>query len=986
MAALTRGSARRVAGRLVVALTVVWLLTSAAAATVTVDGASDPDSRLELRTIVLPDGSERELYVLEGDPIVVVIDERQRLEGRRIEFDPHAREVRVIGPGVLEIDGERFEGSDLVIGLREERVSGRDVLIVTTDIDVWGDVATRLPGQVDALAGRFSPCARCDQEPWDYGFQAQRLRVYPGDRLVADDVTILIRDAPVVTVPLLVLPLADADRQPRLRIESGDAERRAEVELSWPYVAGRDGLGRFTVRYLAEVDPDAGGWFAERFLGGSVLASHLAWALEHRLYDERGTGELRIDYLPALPDLTSDAIDPAELRVRAGYRTDEIVGPPSVRLALERNDAVAPGRWEYDLGLMSEAEGVRARVDTRGFIDTDAETPRTIAPTFAVRGEPRQVFTRLRFEPLDPGRIVLGPVRLVAGHLDLGLFEDVSDPTNRRVAGQRFAQAGRARVEHTLQLEPLRPWAGAQFDARNAFDGRYYDSGERLVLWRTNLSLRQAFGRAGDVTLTFDRDVNEGETPFRFDGVTRRNRSEFGVRLRLAPDPFWSLDHRSGYVLLDTRRPEDEGWQPLDTGLRLFGNVPAFDLSLRHRYGPEEGTPHTLEANADLRARQQPAEFSFGVRHLQDFAPETEAGVTVSDTLTTVTWSAGVERALRLQAQTGYRPQPQPAADGSLRFWSPLDLRLELGALRAGDARPGLRTELRVDLDEGIFERLNLTARSALWDAELEATQRIDLQTGAVSDARVTLALPERFSVVLRGVTWLPPAWLGVEVEEEAVRPVVLTVRDTPAVERGRWEASVRTTFDPRLEDGEGGRRDTILDLRVELVREFLGPFDVSLQGFGEWRLRDDALDRTHLRRASLTLGVEAFERVGVQGSMSYVGTYSPAREELTRAELQLDRVTLSVRASDQLTLGAQVTDVWDFTRTRPEQSPWNLRPEVFVVWDRCCWALAAAYDTGTGDLRLVLTGPGASTGIEEILPTPFGLERRPLPPDEATP
>jgi len=98
---------------------------------------------------------------------------------------------------------------------------------------------------------------------------------------------------------------------------------------------------------------------------------------------------------------------------------------------------------------------------------------------------------------------------------------------------------------------------------------------------------------------------------------------------------------------------------------------------------------------------------------------------------------------------------------------------------------------------------------------------------------------------------------------------------------------------------------------------------------------------------------------------------------------LQLERVTLSVRATDQLTIGAQVSDVWDFTRTRADQSPWNVRPELFLVWDRCCWAFAAAYDTGSGTLRLVLTGPGAATGIEEILPTPFGIERRPLAAEE---
>ena len=960
------------------------LLSSAHAASVVVDGASDPDSRLEVRQVVLPDGSEAELYVLEGDPIVVTIDERMSLSGRLIEFDPAAREVRVIGPGSIEVDGERFEGNDLVIDLREERFSGRDVLIVTRDIDVWGDLATRLPGQVDTLQGLFSPCARCDQDPWDYGFKAERLRLFPGDRLVAEGVTVLVRGVAVMGLPILVLPLADPDRQPRLRIESGDARRRAEVKLSWPYVSGTDGLGHFSVRYLAQVDPESGGWLAERFLGGAVVDSHLAWELHHRLYDERGSGELRVDYLPSLPSLTSDEVDPAELGVRARYQTDTSLGTPSVRVSLERSDARVPGRWEYDLGLVGDGEGVRGRFDTRGFIDTDPEVNRALAPSNVPRGEPRRVFTRLRLDPLEPARLSVGPVRFVSGELDLGLFEDASDPTNRRAAARPFSQAGRARVAHVLQLEPLRPWSGLQLDARNSFDGRYYDTGERLVLWRTNLGARQAFGNAGELGVTFDRDVNEGETPFRFDSITRRNRTEIGVRLRLAPWRWASLDHRSGYVLLDTRRPEDEGWQPLDTSLRLLANVPAVDVTLRHRYGPEEGTPHTLEGALVVRARSAPAELSFSLRHLEDLAPETEDDVSVSETSTSASWSVSVERVALLNLQTSYRPLPQPAQDGTRRHWSPLDVRLELGSLRERDTRPGLRAELRFDLNEGEAERLSVNARTRLWGAELEATQRIDLPEGRVSDARITLSLPERFSVVLRGVTWLPPVWVGAEPPEETARQVALSLRDTRADGPARWEFGVRTTFDPQLLAGEGGRRDTFLDLRVELLRERLGPLDMTLAGFAEWRLEDDALDRTHLRRASLTLGVDAFERVGLQGSMSYVGTYSSVQEQLTRAELQLDRVTLSVRASDQLTVGAQLSDVWDFTRTRADQSPWNFRPEVFFVWDRCCWALAAAYDTGTGDLRVVLTGPGAETGIEEVLPTPFGLERRPLPEDEA--
>ena len=952
----------------------------AVAANVVVDGSSDPDSRLELRRVQLPDGGEAELYVLEGDPIVVVIDDDQRLEGRRIEFDPSAREVRVIGPGVIEQGGERFEGSDLVIDLVDERLSGRDVLIVTGEIDVWGELATRLPGQVDVLRGRFSPCSRCDQEPWDYGFLAARLWLFPGDRLVAQGVTVLVRGVAITTLPWLVLPLADEDRQPRLSVVSGDAGRRAEVALTWPYVAGRDGLGRLTVRYLAEVRPGAGGWIAERLLGGAVAASHVAWALEHRLFDERGAGSIDASYLPTLPELRGDGEAPAELIVRLRYATDPTLDAPTVRLGLVRDDARAPGRWEYDLGVTGEAPNVRGRFDTRGFLDTLPSTA-TLAPSYDGVGEPRRTITRLRLEALDTLGFDLGPVRWVSGEIDVGVFEDTSDPTNRSAAVRPFSVAGRARVAHTLELAPLRPWVGLQIDARNVFDGRYYDTDERLVLWRSELGVRQAFGNAGELAVTFDRNVNEGETPFRFDAVPRRNRVAFGVRLRLAPFPSWGVESRTGYVLLDTRRPEDRGWELLDTSLRLFTNVSGIAFDVRHRYGLDENDDtHTIDATLDLRGRRTPAELTLNVAHRQDLAaPTLERGVTTSETRTSVRWTVAVDRTVGVSIETAYRPQPPAAGDGPGSAWSPLDARLDLGSLAARDDRPGLRAELRVDLHTGTAERLGLTVRALVGEAELEATQRIALPSAVVSEQRVSVTLPGRFGVVLRGVTWFPAALLGLAEDSEGARPVWLSVREVPESGPVRWEANLRATFDPTLDGGAGGRRDTVADLRVDVTRERLGPIDLSLSTFAEWRLSDDALDLTHLRRASLTLGMDVFERVGVQGRLGYLATYTPATATFTRSELQLERVTLSVRASDQLTLGAQVSDVWDFTRTRADQSPWNVRPEVFLVWDRCCWAFAAAYDTGSGNLRLVLTGPGAATGIEEILPTPFGLERRPL-------
>lgn len=978
---MTRWSLRT---RALVAIALLCCTAFASTATIVVDGSADPDSRLELRRITLPDGSEAELYVLEGDPIVVVIDDEQRLEGRVIEFDPQAREVRVVGAGVITTADERFEGSDLVIDLRDERFSGRDVLIVSGEIDVWGDLATRLPGQVDVAGATFSPCSRCDQEPWDYGFIAAELRLFPGDRLVAHDVTILVRGRPVGRLPLLVLPLAEPERQPSLSIQPGSAVRRAEVALRWPYVAGATGLGSLTVRYLAAVDPGAGGAVANRMLGGAVLGSHLAWELDHRLYDERGAGSAFVSYLPSMPVLSGEGEDPSRLSVRLRYATDASLGAPALQVGLDRDDARLAGRWEYQLGVSGESAGARARFDTRGFIDTDPDATITLAPSYASRSEPRRSLARLRIEPLDAAAIDLGPLRVLAADLDLGAFEDVSDPTNRSAAARAFSSAGRARVAHVTSLEPWRPWAGFQVDLRNDFAGTYYTTGERLIAWRTDAAISQAFGNAGSITVSAQRSVNEGETPFRFDSVPRRNTTEFSVRLRLAPNPRWSLEHDSAYVLLDTRRPEDQGWRPFDTRLQLLRHVNAVDMRVRHRFDPEPGALHTLEASLALRERRDAAELSVRIEHLQDLSPTTIDGTRVADTRTTLSWSGGVDRVARATLDTSYRPFPEAAPDGTRSQWAPLVVGLEAGALSARDARPGIRFEVRYDLDARDVTQLDLRLRSRAWEAEFEATQRIDVRNESVSDARVSVTLPERFSATLRGVTWFPPALLGIETAPSGARPMTLTLRDDPSGDGIRWELNARSVSDPALANGSGGRRDTTLDLRVGLTRERWGPLDVTLDAFAEWRLRDDVASRSYLRRASLTLGLDAFERVGVQGTLGYLGSYSEALADFTRSELQLQRVTLTLRPNDQLTVGAQLSDVWDFTEQRADQSPWNIRPELFLVWDRCCWALVAAYDTASGDVRIVLTGPGASTGIEEVIPTPFGVDRRPLPAQEA--
>src|SRR5690606_6050781 len=242
----------RAAAALLLALLSAW----AGAARIVIDAAHDPESRLEIRTVTLPGGEEAQVYVLTGRGLTVRIDD-DVLVADHVEFDLTRRIVRVVGRGSFTRGEETVEGEDLVIDLSRESLEGSDVLVVTPEIDVSGDSASRVPGMIAIALGEFSPCSRCAQEVEDYGFRAERIELYPGDRLVAHGVTVLIRGQPVLTVPLLALPLGPEDRQPRLLYETGTASSRARLELTWPYVAGPDARGAVTLRYHADVEPGA---------------------------------------------------------------------------------------------------------------------------------------------------------------------------------------------------------------------------------------------------------------------------------------------------------------------------------------------------------------------------------------------------------------------------------------------------------------------------------------------------------------------------------------------------------------------------------------------------------------------------------------------------------------------------------------------------------------------------------------------------------
>jgi hypothetical protein len=979
---------------LAMALLVVLLLGPAAwAATLTIDAGDDPSARLELRRIVLPSGVEVELIVLTGERITLTVDDLV-IVGRRIELDVDGRLVRVIGPGSFTAGEERLEGDDLELRLDEERVRAVDAIVFTSAIDVTGELAERLPGQLTFTEGLASPCSRCSQEVLDYAFRAARMTLFPGDRLVGYDVSVQVRGFTILRLPLLVIPLAQGDRQPQLSIRSGTAANRAEVRLRWPYVAGADALGTFTVRYLADVDPTTGAGVVGRLLGGAVEVAYLGFELDHRLYDEVGSGSAFVAYeppriaRPATGASPARAASDAEWTVRLAYAADQIGSEPSVRFELARDDARTPGRWTY-LGSLGFADaeaaagaGLRGRFDTQGFVDTDPTADRRTPPPYADRRTPLVTALRLRLEPVDLTPLQLGQLRVTAANVDIGLFEDFANPVNRRAAAIGVVGDGRLQVGHQLVLAPLTLWSGARLEADDRSEGRYYGSTERAVSWRSRLALSQAFGNVGSASLTLTRDVVEGETPFRFDATVNRARTDlrFGVELR--PAAWLRASTDGGYVFVEDRRPETVGWSPLTTRLTLLANVTGLDASLEHRWPILERDPGTLRGSVSLQARKASADLRVGLEHLQDLRVE-PADPRVAETFTRFTWRAAYDGWVALGLTATYRPEPAPDAEGRVRTVEPVDLQLELGSMRAREARPGLRVAAQFDAALNRFEQLDVDLRLLVGPVEIEARERVTLPDVRVTDARLTATWPDVARLETRGIEWLPPTVFGHEVEP-TVRQLSVQLREDRARAAGRWELGWRTTLDPALE--ETGRRDTRFEARVALLQENFGPWFVSLEGLGEWALADDRQPEAFLRRASLVFGADLAERFGVQGRLSYQATYDRVREELGRSELTIGELTVAFRPTGQLTVGARIQDVWEFAREDPARSPWNLQPEVFFVWDRCCWALAGSWNSATGTVRIVLTGPGEGNGLAQVIDTDWTLPRAALREDEAQP
>ena len=946
---------------------------AAQAARIVIDAANDPDSRLEIRTIELPGGEEVQLYVLQGEGLVVTIDD-DVLAADHVEFDLSNRLVRVVGFGSFTSGGETIEGYGLIIDLSRESLQVEDVLIVTEAIDVRGDDASRVPGLIRVALGEFSLCSRCGQEIEDYGFTAARLELYPGDRLVAFDVTVLIRERPVFNLPLMVLPLAPVERQPRLEYRTGTADERALIAVTWPYVAGPDAYGDVGLRYYADVTP-GGSAFGDFLLGGAVERSYLGGALDHRFYTPRGKGVLAVDFTPGF--VVADVKQPPEFRVTFDYADEELLGPPFTSARLQRDDSVRPFLWEAAVRREQVVSGIRGVFSSQVFVDLEPADD-VLYPSYAGGRTPLQTLARVELRPEDLSNLSLGPFRLERLLLDFGAFEDFSNPINRSAALTPTISSGRVVESHAVSLDRLDLWAGLRLQGRTDFTGYYYGTGERQVEWLNRLEARQGFGDTGSLSLTFNRDVREGETPFRHDLITYRSRTDLLGVFVITPLPWLRFEQRGGYVFADDRNPGEIGWAPLASTLTLLGNVDWVTLTIRNTFDIAEDDPGTIDATLDLRSRGE-VQLQATVRHVDDLAvlPDRITNIPADDTATYLSASAAITGVIDLRASTAYRyAPPAPAPGEPADHFDDLRVQLTLGTLRQDDRAPGFSLTYARDLDLGAVSDFGVEITTRLGPLELSALERLSLPTGRIAQSRLRVEWPGAVAAEATGLAWLPATTLGLPGHETFARDLSYSLQAAPEFGAPTWQVTFSTRYDPDILGGAGGYRGSNLTGRALLDARTLGPASFSVDGFVELQWRDHLQPETYLRRANLELGLDLYGRVGLQGTFGYGSSYDLSAMEVSSARLSLSEVALVVRPLDDLYLGAVITDVWDLTGNDPNRL-FQLRPKFTAVWNRCCWALYGSWDSATGAVAITLTTPGADQGLTQVLDTDWIIPRR---------
>lgn len=881
----------------------------------------------EARTVKITSADTLELRQVDGQEIVIISGERVELRidddlviAKRVEFNRTRRTLTLVGAASYYSakDNQTLKGDDLVINLGDEQVTGQDVLISDADLEIRGQEVERIPGQLKATGGYFTTCAKCGRTPNDFAFRAARLIVYPGDRLVAYSAQLLLADRPVLFLPVVVLPLNDPERQPRLEIDSG-APDGYSVLADLPFSVGSSTLGTTLIRYYQNRNPSLG--------GGVALRSYSPLPFIDRL---------NLYYLANPKPFLNGA-------AQVGYDQDynfSVKGRIPLVTALRDLD--------YNL-LVTRSDIGRTGSDpelgvTRAEFHALADYPLFTGEFNYVNRFGPEPTTGLA-APLKLPEVVVNPKPYTNGPFSAdvkftaGNYTAASNPLSRSAVAQGVnITTSRLEEQHSLSYS-AQPWRNADLALSNTFTGHYYGTGARTVQLNLSAQLTQRFGvnNANSLTASAGYTRNEGTSPFAFDAIPGRLLSA-PLALTLSTVPAsgvnFGVSLRRDLFLPPEQQPDA-----------------AFNLSVNR-------LPLNLSANLAYQPFTQ---------ELSSFTYNATLGDPNSGTLTFVPATADQPATATTPAVPG-----RPAYYRRSSAWSVPNLTLSAsgGYYRTSGYQPfTVRATVTGDV------RTNSLSVYALHDIQKPQLDEVGLSANLATSYDtvlnpVTLSASERLLVPTAQLigtatlTWRNQLVLGTNhsllLYHDATRPDSGTLNfsvGSVAGSENNWQLTYGGPYD--LMRG-GFTRPTLVG-SVSFTRpgqRLALSATTNIPGLDQQRLE--------LVRADLDSNWQFGTRAALSGRVQYTrdrsGIYP---DDKATDRLTLSPVQLSVglgragqRPAAYLTGSLQQTFTW---QDGVLQNPAPLTPVIGLTIDRCCWALQAQADLGLKRYRIAIGLPGQS-------------------------
>ncbi|MBZ9751910.1 hypothetical protein K7W42_13700 [Deinococcus sp. HMF7604] len=886
---------RRARRRLVGALLALGLLGGAQARTVKIISADT----LELRQV---DGQE--LVIIAGENVELRVDE-DVVRAKRVEFNRTRRTLTLVGAASYRSakDAQDLRGENLVVELGQEQVTGEDVLISDAALEIRGAEVERIPGQLRATGGYFTTCARCGRTPNDYAFRAERLIVYPGDRLVAYNAQVLLADIPVFFLPVLVLPLNDKERQPRLEI-GRDATDGYTAEADLPFSIGSSTLGTTLLRYYQNRSPSLGAGVALRSVAPLPFVDR---ATLYTLANPRPVGQSGYDL-----DL--------DFSVRGRV--------PLVTATRDLDYTFTVNQRDIGRAADDPARGV-----TNVTFGAKAEYP-LFSAEFNYVGRFGPEPTTALDSPLKTPEIIIDPKVYTNGGFSADFRVSAGRYTGRRNFFSRNAPGegpntttSRLEESHTLAYT-AQPWRDADLSLSNSFTGRYYGNGARTVDLKLSAQLTQRFNTTNTLTLRSEYNRLEGTSPFAFDALYGRSLTA-PVSLSVNTVPVKDVTFGVSYTRDLFKKPEEQG--PL--GLTLGVSRVPLNLSASASVNLYTKELDSLNFSATL---SDPNSGTVTVTPAQPATATTPARPAV--TTRSSRWPAP---GLALSASGGYTKA------GGL---SPLTVTATVtGSDRTNTFSVSAAHNIRTPDINSVAVTYNLTSTrdSVLNSLRLSGRETLLPPTGQISgDATLTwrgqYELKTAHSLFLQrpaGATDNGPITFSVGTVGGAATNWNVTYGGPYDLVRGDW---TRPTLSANFATTRPGQT-----LRLGAT--------ANVPGLDQPRLE--------LTRAELDAAWNA-ERVALAGRALYtrtrVGTF-PDDKPLDTLTLDPLRFSLGLGRAGQppgayVTAGLRQTFTWlDGVR----QNPQPLSPVLGLTIDRCCWALQAEADLGQRRFRVAVGLPG---------------------------